>query len=68
MHIGVITNPRSRQNRRRFGRREALARRVGDHGVVTETRSVGCRVRRPRMGRRGAALGPIVRLGFRSEP
>ncbi len=38
--IGVITNPHSKKNRARAGRREELQRIVGDLGVVRETRSI----------------------------
>lgn len=38
--IGVITNPNSKKNRKRPGRREQLARAVGKHGVVRETANI----------------------------
>jgi diacylglycerol kinase (ATP) len=38
--IGVVLNPRSRRNLRDPGAAVRLARRLGDHGVVREARSI----------------------------
>src|SRR3974390_3108860 len=38
--IGVVLNPRSRHNLRDPGAASRLARRLGDHGVVREARSI----------------------------
>jgi diacylglycerol kinase family enzyme len=46
--IGVITNPNSKKNRARQGRREQLQRILGTHGLVRETRTV-------------AEIGPTIR-------
>lgn len=40
MRVGVITNPNSKKNYRRPGRRRSLEQAVGHHGVVAETRSL----------------------------
>jgi hypothetical protein len=40
MQVGVITNPNSKKNYRRPGRRRSLEQAVGRHGVVCETRSL----------------------------
>lgn len=40
MQIGVITNPNSKKNYRRPGRRRSLEQAVGRHGVVCETQSL----------------------------
>ena len=40
MSIGVVLNPRSRHNLRDPGAAVRLARKLGDHGVVREVRSV----------------------------
>lgn len=40
MQVGVITNPNSKKNYRRPGRRRSLEQAVGRHGVVCETKSL----------------------------
>lgn len=40
MQVGVITNPNSKKNYRRPGRRRSLEQAVGHHGVVCETESI----------------------------